>query len=67
MYMKDWVDALDSFLKFTGCDILMNAGKISKELADKTAEAEYEIYNQHRIKRQDQETLDEIIELENLE
>jgi len=63
MYMKDWVDALDSFLKFTGRDILINAGKISKELADKKAVAEYEIYSQHRIKRKDQEALDEIIEL----
>jgi len=67
MYMKDWVDALDSFLKFTGRNILMNAGTISKELADKKAVAEYEIYNQHRIKRKDQEALDEIIELEKLE
>ncbi len=67
MYMKDWVEALDSFLKFTGRDILMNAGKISKEIADKKAVAEYEVYNQHRIKIEDQGTLDEIIELEKIE
>jgi len=67
MYMKDWVDVLDSFLKFTRRDVLMNAGKMSKELADEKALDQYEIYNQHRIKKENQEVLDEITELEKLE
>ncbi|MEN6322256.1 MAG: RhuM family protein [Proteiniphilum sp.] len=29
MYMKDWIERLDDFLKMTGKDILSDAGKIS--------------------------------------
>jgi hypothetical protein len=42
MKMSDWVVKLDSFLKFNEYDILNNAGKIKKEVADKFAEKEYE-------------------------
>lgn len=37
MYMKDWVDKLNAFLQFNGCDILDNAGKVSKEVAEELA------------------------------
>lgn len=49
MYMKDWIDKLNSFLKFNEREILTNAGKISQEVAEKLAIAEYEKYNQHRL------------------
>ncbi|HBZ83859.1 virulence RhuM family protein [Brevibacillus sp. FSL K6-0770] len=49
MYMKDWIDKLNSFLKFNEREILTNAGKISQEVAEKLATAEYEKYNQHRL------------------
>lgn len=42
MKMKDWVEKLDSFLKFNEYDILNNAGKISHEVAKSLAEDEYE-------------------------
>jgi len=42
MKMKDWVEKLDSFLKFNEYDILNNAGKISHEVAKSLAEEEYE-------------------------
>jgi hypothetical protein len=66
MYMKDWVKALDSFLQFNQREILTHAGKISRELADQKALEQYEIYNQHRVKRADKEAADEIAELEKL-
>ena len=46
MYMKDWVERLDDFLKMTGNDILQHAGKISHERALKKANAEYEKYKE---------------------
>ncbi|RSK28513.1 hydroxyacid dehydrogenase [Bacillus sp. HMF5848] len=61
MYMKDWVDKLNAFLQFNGRDILENAGKVSKEVAEKLAVQEYEKYNQHRIGKRDNSDFDEFI------
>src|SRR3989339_1662327 len=44
MHMKDWVARLDAFLKFNEQDILANAGKISREVAETLALGEYEKY-----------------------
>ncbi len=44
MYMKDWIEILDGFIKMSRQDILTNAGKISAELAQKKASAEYDAY-----------------------
>ena len=44
MTMKDWADKLNAFLKFNEHDILVNAGKISHEVAMALAESEYEKY-----------------------
>lgn len=66
MYMKDWVEALDSFLKFNRRELLTHAGKISRELAEKKAHEQYEIFNQHRIKQTDEAAADRIDELEKL-
>lgn len=44
MMMKDWIQKLDAFLKFTEYEILTNAGKISHEVAKELALNEYEKY-----------------------
>ncbi len=67
MYMKDWAKALEGFLRFNEREILQNAGKISKELAEKKALQQYELYNRHRLKKADDEAAIEIKELEELE
>lgn len=41
MKMADWVQRLDAFLKFNEYEVLTNAGKVSKEVADRLAEAQY--------------------------
>ena len=41
MYMKDWVERLDDFLKMTGSEILDHAGSISHQQAIEKAAAEY--------------------------
>ena len=42
MTMKDWIEKLDAFLKFSEYEILTNAGKISHEIAEALAIKEYE-------------------------
>lgn len=44
MYMKDWIERLDEFVKITGNNILQHAGTVSHEEAIKRANAEFEIY-----------------------
>ncbi len=44
MTMKDWIAKLDVFLRFSEYEILMNAGKISHEIAEALALEEYEKY-----------------------
>ncbi len=44
MTMKDWIEKLNAFLKFSEYEILMNAGKISHEVAEALALQEYGKY-----------------------
>jgi hypothetical protein len=44
MTMKDWIEKLNAFLKFSEHEILTNAGKISHEVAEELALEEYEKY-----------------------
>lgn len=46
MYMCDWLERVDDFLKMTGKEILKNAGKISHRMAIEKAEKEYKIYKE---------------------
>ena len=48
MYMKDWIEQLDTFLKMTRKDILNHPGTISHEKALQKAHAEYERYKELR-------------------
>ena len=41
MYMKDWIETLDGFLKLSKHDILTDAGRISAAMAEKKAKDEY--------------------------
>ncbi|MCL2777400.1 MAG: virulence RhuM family protein [Polyangiaceae bacterium] len=51
MKMANWVQRLDAFLKFNEYDVLTNAGRVSKEVADRLAA---ERYAEFRV-RQDRE------------
>ena len=46
MYMKDWKEKLDSFLKFNEKDILSDAGKVTHELAIELAEKEFDKFKE---------------------
>lgn len=44
MYMTDWIETLDGFLKLSKHEILTDAGKISAAMAEKKAKEEYRKY-----------------------
>ncbi|WP_308604363.1 virulence RhuM family protein [uncultured Fibrobacter sp.] len=44
MYMKDWLETIDDYLKMTRREILTTAGRISHEKAIEKAHSEYEKY-----------------------
>lgn len=44
MYMMDWEEKLNAFLKFNEQDILSDKGKISHEVAASLAEKEYQVF-----------------------
>jgi len=44
MTMEDWAKRLDAFLEFDDREILQNAGKITKKIADEHAFSEFEKY-----------------------
>lgn len=46
MYMSDWIQRLDDFIKMSGSELLLNAGKISHDEASTKALLEYERYKQ---------------------
>ena len=56
MYMRDWLEKLNDFLKMTGKEILTHTGKISHKMAIDKAEKEYENYKE--------KTKDELSEVE---
>jgi len=49
LYMRDWREKLDAFLQFNERDILTNAGKVAKEVADRLALEQYEKFADRRL------------------
>ena len=46
MYMKDWINILDDFLRISRKDIITHAGKISAKLAKEKADQEYDKFKE---------------------
>ena len=68
IFMRDWRAKLDAFLKFNEREILANAGKMTKEIADKLANEQYDIFNKHRLTAEAQaESLADDAELKTIE
>ncbi len=49
IFMRDWRVKLDAFLKFNERDVLENAGKVSKIVADQLAIDQYELFNKNQL------------------
>lgn len=52
MHMAEWESKLDDFLRFNGREVLQNFGKIRRDVAEKLALEQYEIYDTHRRKQE---------------
>lgn len=46
MYMKDWINILDDFLRISRKDLLTHAGKISAKLAKEKADQQYDKFKE---------------------
>ena len=69
MYMKDWLETIDDYLKMTRRDILTSAGSISHKQALDKAHEEYSKYKQYRengISAVEKDFIDSIEMLENI-
>ena len=60
MYMKDWIERLDTILRLNGRELLTHAGKISHEMALEKSGAEYEKHQQHQKTLEREESLKEL-------
>lgn len=49
MTMRQWLARLDDFIRLSGREILTHAGRISAEVAQAKADAEYQIYQQRQL------------------
>lgn len=49
MTMAQWITRLDDFVRLSGREILTHAGRISADVAQAKAEAEFEIYQQRQL------------------
>lgn len=60
MYMKDWIVKLDDILQLNERNILHDAGKVTKKLADEIAEKEYGKYKEKQRLIESEESLKEL-------
>jgi len=68
VFMRDWREKLDVFLQFNERNILTNAGKVTKEVADKLALEQYETFYRNRLSTEARdEALTDDEELKNIE
>lgn len=49
MYMKDWIQKLDDFLKLSGKELLTHAGRVSTEIAKQKADMEYDKFKERTM------------------
>ena len=64
MYMKDWLETIDDYLKMTRRDILTSSGRISHKQAIDKATGEYRKYKARTLSEVERDYLDSIKLLE---
>lgn len=68
IFMRDWREKLDAFLHFNERNILKHAGKVAKEVADRFALEQYDIFHANRLHQEAQaEALADDEELKKIE
>ena len=67
VFMRDWREKLDDFLRLNERDILLDAGRISREQADRQALEQYELFHHRRLSdadaRAEEDTLRQLEEM----
>jgi hypothetical protein len=67
VFMRDWREKLDAFLQFNERQILADAGKVGKAVADRLALEQYEIFRVNRLSVEaEQEALEDNDELKRI-
>lgn len=62
MYMKDWAEKLNAFLQFNEHEILKDAGKVSRKVAEQLAKEQYEEFEQKRLENPEKDDFDKFLE-----
>lgn len=62
MYMKDWIERLDTILQLNGRELLTHAGKISHKMALEKSAEEYEKFKQQQKEIEKEASLKELEE-----
>lgn len=60
MYMADWENRLADFLRFNGREVLEHLGTVKRELAEKLALEQYELFDAHRRALDSADDIDEL-------
>jgi hypothetical protein len=60
MYMKNWIERLDSIIQLNGKELLTHAGKISHEKAVEKATVEYDKYQNELRKKEHEQSIEEL-------
>lgn len=53
LYMRDWRERLDAFLQFNEREVLVDAGRVSKAVADRLALDQFEQFHARRLAAED--------------
>lgn len=62
MYMADWEQKLDEFLRFNGRQVLEGLGTVKREVAERLALEQYEQYDAHRRAAEASDDVEELAE-----
>ena len=60
MHMADWENKLADFLRFNGREVLEHLGTVKRELAEKLALEQYELFDTHRRALESADDIDEL-------
>lgn len=63
IFLRDWQEKLDQFLKFNDRDVLKGTGTISQKIPDDKAQAEYEHFAEQQRRLKEAEGERDITEL----
>lgn len=61
VFMRDWRERLDDFLRFNERNVLTDSGSVSREEANRYATEQYDLFHQQRLARMDTQAEEEAV------